>query len=66
MPREKLYLQDIIESVDAIERFLKNVSKDDFLENQLVQSAVLQKLAVLGEASARISDELKNRYPNIP
>ena len=66
MQREELYLQDIIEAVGAIERFLNKMQKEDFLESELVQSAVLQKLAIIGEASLQISDEVKSRYSEIP
>ena len=66
MRREELYLQDITEAVSAIEYFLAGIEKEVFLESDLLQSAVLQKLSILGEASARISDELKNRYPQTP
>jgi len=66
MQREELYLQDIIESIRAIERFLQTVEKDEFLTNDLLQSAVVHKLMIIGEASARLSDELKNRYPQTP
>jgi uncharacterized protein with HEPN domain len=66
MPREELFLQDIIEAADAIDSFLSNVLKENFLQSDLIQSAVLQKLAVIGEASARISDNLRNAHPEIP
>lgn len=36
--------------------------KSDFLQSDLIQSAVLQKLAIIGEASARVSDELRNTH----
>ena len=32
----------------------------------MVRSAVIQKLAVIGEAAARVSEELKIRYPDVP
>ncbi len=66
MPREELFLQDIIEAADAIEKFLSNVPKSEFLQNDLIQSAVLQKLAIIGEASARITDNLKTSHTEIP
>lgn len=65
MPREELYLQDIIEASNAIERFLKGVKENDFLANEMMQSAVLHKLTIIGEASARVSENLKSRYPEI-
>ncbi len=63
MRREELYLRDIIEAVDAVKQFLEGIEKNDFIKNDLLRSAVLQKFGILGEASARLSPELKSRYP---
>ena len=63
MRREELCLQDIVEAIDAVEQFLKGIPKDIFVRNDLLRSAVLQKFGILGEASARLSNELKLRYP---
>ncbi|HSK70668.1 MAG TPA: DUF86 domain-containing protein [Pyrinomonadaceae bacterium] len=65
MPREELYLQDIIQSANAIGRFLEGVSKENFLADELLQSAILHKLAIIGEAAAQISKELKSRHPEV-
>ncbi len=50
MRPEKLYLTDIIEAADAIERFVAGIDLAKFLGDELRQSAVLQKLIVIGEA----------------
>ncbi len=65
MRDEKLYLQDIIEAITAIEVFLTNIKEKDFAFNELIQSAVLYKLSIVGEASSRISAELKTLYPQV-
>ena len=65
MRHDELYLNDIIEAADAIDRFLLNVSEDSFLEDELRQSAVLQKLMIIGESAARLSPEFKARHPEI-
>ena len=65
MRDEGLYLQDIVDSADEIKEFLGGASKDEFLSNNLLRSAVLQKLMVIGEAAARISRELRDRHPEI-
>jgi uncharacterized protein with HEPN domain len=65
MPREELYLQDIIQAADAVRRFLDGVEQEKFLNDEILQNAVLLKLIVIGEAAARISDELRNRHSGI-
>jgi uncharacterized protein with HEPN domain len=42
------------------------IEKSEFLASDLLQSAVIHKLMIIGEASARLPDELKTRYPNTP
>jgi uncharacterized protein with HEPN domain len=66
MRSEKLYLNDIVEAADAIARFLNDVSRDDFLTDELRQSAVSQKFVIIGEAASRVSESLRTQYPNIP
>ena len=54
MRPEKLYLVDIVEAADAIRRFIAPVNEAEFLQDELRQSGVLQKLIVIGEAAARL------------
>jgi len=65
MRTEALYLDDILDAANAIARFLRNVEKETFLGDELYQSAVLQKLTVIGEAAARLSEEFRNRHSEI-
>ena len=32
----------------------------------MVQDAVIRKIEIIGEASKRVSEELKNRFPDLP
>ena len=66
MRRDDLYLNDIIEAVDHIAAFLAETDFQAFLNSELVRSAVVQKLAVIGEAAAGISDKLRTRHSQIP
>lgn len=66
MRPERLYLTDIIQAVDAIERFLKGISEGDFMQDELRQSAVLQKLIVIGEAAARLPRGFTEGHPEVP
>lgn len=65
MRSEAQYLIDIVEAADAIDRFLTGVDRDAFLQDELRQSAVIQKIGVIGEAAGKISLELRGRYPDV-
>jgi uncharacterized protein with HEPN domain len=65
MRTDALYLADIGDAIDAIERFTANIDEARFLSDELIQSAVLQKLSVIGEAAARLSEETRDALPRI-
>jgi uncharacterized protein with HEPN domain len=66
MRRDELYLNDIIEAAGHVAEFLRETNFEGFRESELVRSAVVQKLTIIGEAAARISGDLRSRYPEIP
>jgi len=66
MRPEKLYLTDIVEAAQAISRFVMGESYHEFEQNEMMNSAVLQKLTVVGEAASRLPKEFTNRFPEIP
>ena len=65
MRSEELYLQDIIEAIILIEGFLTDITENKFFADELLQSAVLYQLMIIGEASSRVSGKLKSKYPEI-
>ena len=66
MRHEKLYLTDIVEAARAIEKFIKGADFDEFEQNEMMNSAVLQKLSVIGEAASKLPKEFTKRFPEIP
>lgn len=65
MRHEELYLRDILEAAIAVERFLQRVSQEEFVGDDLIRSAVLHKLTIIGEAASRIPRQFANRFPEI-
>ena len=61
----KLYLQDILESILAIEEYTKNLTEDEFYLNRQVQDAVIRRLEIIGEAVKNLEDDFRNKYPQI-
>ncbi|MEA3309247.1 MAG: DUF86 domain-containing protein [Chloroflexota bacterium] len=66
MRPEILYLTDMVEAADAIGRFLTQARREEFYGDEVLQSAILQKLIVIGEASARLSAAFRDQYPEVP
>jgi uncharacterized protein with HEPN domain len=63
MRREELYLRDIVEAANHIAGFIAGLDPPGFQESELVRSAVVQKLAVIGEAAARVSELGRDEGP---
>jgi uncharacterized protein with HEPN domain len=66
MRHDSLYLTDIVEAADHIAAFIAETDFPAFQKSELLRSAVVQKLAIVGEAAARVSEELKTRHPQVP
>jgi uncharacterized protein with HEPN domain len=64
--REDLYLVDILDACSRISHFLGDMTVEEWAKNDLVQSATLQQLIVIGEAARGLSLELRERYPAVP
>lgn len=65
MRPEKLYLVDIVEAAEAIDRFLAGIDSEEFEIDDLRQSAILQKLTVIGKAAARLPAEFRHSHMQI-
>jgi uncharacterized protein with HEPN domain len=60
------YLHDILDSVDEIGDFIKGMSLDEFAGDKKTINAVLRSIEVMGEASRKIPEEIRLRYPQVP
>ena len=66
MRRERLYLWDIVQAADHIALFISGTNFEQFHDSELIRSAVVQKLSVIGESASRVSPELTARHARIP
>ncbi|MCD6513515.1 MAG: DUF86 domain-containing protein [Candidatus Odinarchaeota archaeon] len=62
---DKEFLMDMLISCEKIMKYTENLSYEDFKKNDMVIDAVVRNIEILGEASKSISDELKEKYPEI-
>lgn len=62
---QKLFLMDIVESIDAISLFVEGYSFEFFCTDRKTFSATIRELEIIGEAIRNISDEIKAQYPDV-
>jgi uncharacterized protein with HEPN domain len=62
---ERAYLLHIRDAIDRILTYTKH-GRDTFLADSMIQDAVLRNMEILGEASKRVSESLRERAPEVP
>ena len=63
--RDRLYLHDVLESIEAIELYTGRSSFDEFREDRKTYSATIREFQIIGEAIGKISEATKQRYGTV-
>lgn len=61
----KIYLQDMVDAIDAIQEFTKGVTFEVFASDEKLQAAVQFKLVVIGEAASKVPVRIRKHFPAI-
>jgi len=61
-----IFVEHILENIGDIEKFTKNVEKEDFLKNKEKQNAIIRSLEIVGEAVKNIPPKLRAKYKEVP
>jgi len=63
--RDAAALHHMLAAIDRIEQYLPQ-SQASFMGDLKTQDAVIRCLEIIGEASKRVSTELRARHPDVP
>lgn len=58
-----VYIEHMLDSILRIDEYVEN--KELFYSSRLVQDAVIRNLQVMAESSQRLSEDIKNNFPDI-
>jgi uncharacterized protein with HEPN domain len=65
-PDNSVFLKHIFDSCLKVEKFVGNLSYEQFLKDEKTVSAVLRELSVIGEAARKTSDNFRLKNSLIP
>jgi uncharacterized protein with HEPN domain len=65
MRNDSLYSGNIKECIERIESYTRD-GKEAFMQNPMIQDAVIRNFEIIGEATKRLFPDLRAAYPNIP
>jgi len=66
MWRDHSNLLDMLLAARKVIQFSEGVDWRRFEEDELLQSAILRQLGIIGEAARRVSEEMRKRHPEVP
>jgi uncharacterized protein with HEPN domain len=65
MKDDKLYLSHILESINKIESYTVS-GWETFKDNTMIQDAVIRNFEIIGEATKKLSSNLRESHPSVP
>ncbi len=63
---DKDFLYDIQEAVRRIKIYTHEMTYEEFLADTRTQDAVIRNIEIIGEATKKLSVELRIQYPDVP
>lgn len=65
MDKDKIYLEEIKDFCQKIIAFTRGLNYEDFTGDEKLQLAVIKLIENIGEASKRLSQPARDRYPAV-
>lgn len=69
MNQERLYrdyLHDILENAEKAMSFVAGMTEDEFVQDEKTVFAVIRAIEVIGEATKKIPNKIREKYPHGP
>ena len=63
---DTIYLQHILDAIAKVQIYLLAVDEASFFTDSLVQDGVIRQIEIIGEATKRLSGEVRAQYADVP
>lgn len=62
----KYFIEDILESINKIELYIKDITYEEFISTSMLVDAVIRNIEIIGEAARYIPEDVRERHSEIP
>ena len=62
---DSVYWRHILDAISRIEEYTQGIKYEDFMDNYLIQDGVIRQIEIIGEATKRLSEKIKEKHPEI-
>ena len=63
---DTVFLRHILDAINKIQEYIKGMNYEGFRASSLVQDGVIRQLEIIGEAAKNLSQEIREKHPDIP
>jgi uncharacterized protein with HEPN domain len=63
---DTVYLRHILDAIEQVEEYTRELSENEFITHSMVQDAVVRQIEIIGEAARNISDEFQASHRSLP
>jgi len=63
---DSVYLNHILDAISRVEEYIRGIKYEDFKKNYLIQDGIIRQIQIIGEATKRLSEEIKSKHLDIP
>lgn len=61
----EVYLKDILNSINKVQKYSEGLSYEEFKEKEMVQDAIIRNLEIIGEVVKNIPLDIRKEYSDI-
>jgi len=65
MRNDRTYLAHIRDAIATIGEYIEGVAYEQFSSNKMIIDAVVRELEIIGEASTNLTEEFRQKYPDM-
>ena len=61
-----IFIEHLLDSISKIEKYVQDITVHDFVDDELIQDAVIRNFEIIGEATKHLSDSFRIKHSKVP